>query len=822
MDLRICPRLLLACVIAGCVLGQSHADSLLPIPRIRMYDEPGHVIVEDFNGDGLPDLAAAARFSDELGTGYGRVDVFLTGRDGRFLEVAHYFAGSGTFDVAAGDVNSDGHLDLVAPNNYSSDISVFLGDGQGRFGEEIRSGSGDGDRPASVALGDFNEDGHLDVLLHHYAVGTPGGVQLMFGHGDGSFSPEILLDPGFSGFSVVAADFNEDQHLDFAYASGGVRVRLGRGDGTFAVARTIGSCGSVYSIAPFDLNSDGYVDIAVAHYGSNEVSVLFGQGNGTFEPGQCYLVGLSPRVVRSQDLDHDGSLDLIVAHFWSDTVSILKGLGNGQFAPAIDYYGLTEGNHDLAIADFNLDGHYDLVVLSFLANRLSLVKGSPGGSFRTPERLPSYRTLFVTEGDFNGDGLWDLVSVNHSVAGGAVFLGRGDGEFEPRIEYATEGAIGVAGAVGDLDGDDNEDLAVAQADSNAVSVLLGSGEGALGQPGSYGVGESPRSVVIADVNGDSLPDLVTANELSGDVSVLLGRGASGFSEEIRAGAGPTPVSVVVADFDEDGTLEVAVANRDANQLSVLRGSGDGTFPESMSHPVGEGPEFLAVGDLNDDTHADLVVANGSSRDLTVLLGRGDSTFEAPVNYDAAPFVPNGLTIADIDGDSILDLVVAEYGLSVYRGLGDGTFRPPLRFSDSGAFSVTVADFDRDKQPDVAVGGAGVSIHRNRCRDSMLRIGLGKSTVLWDPICVAESYNVYRGSLSDLLDSEGEGVPDDGYGSCLSGIDPDRTDAALDDDEPPPPGSGFFYLMAYVDVEGIEHGLGRGSSGEPRIPTDRCP
>src|SRR5262249_50912947 len=154
--------------------------------------------------------------------------------------------------------------------------------------------------------------------------------------------------------------------------------------------------------------------------------------------------------------------------------------------------------------------------------------------------------------------------------------------------------------------------------------------------------------------------------------------------------GTSPAALAVGDFNGDGTTDVVTANTGSNTLSVLLGKGDGTFQPALTIPVGHRPDAVAVADLTGNGVLDLVVADGGTApnytdsDFQVLLGNGDGTFQAPASYGAGMINPRGVTIADLNGDGIPDLAVADGGtflnntnaaVWVLLGKGDGTFQP---------------------------------------------------------------------------------------------------------------------------------------------------
>src|SRR6266436_5402770 len=169
----------------------------------------------------------------------------------------------------------------------------------------------------------------------------------------------------------------------------------------------------------------------------------------------------------------------------------------------------------------------------------------------------------------------------------------------------TAGYDPISVAVGDFNGDGVPDLVVADRVSNNVSVLLGNGDGTFQTPVAFATGTRPQSVAVGDFNGDGKLDLVVANEGSNNVSVLLGNGDGAFQAAQNFPAGTNPQSVAVGDFNGDGKLDLAVANEGSGDVSVLLGNGDGTFQAALAFAAGDIPQSVAVGDFNGDGKLDL-------------------------------------------------------------------------------------------------------------------------------------------------------------------------------------------------------------------------
>ena len=608
--------------------------------------------------------------------------------------------------VAIGDVNGDGKLDLLVANECASitggecigaAVSVLLGNGDGTFQVPVSYSLGEDSSAHSVAAGDVNGDGKLDLV-----VVTNSLVAVLLGNGDGTFQQPLSYGlGGYFALAVVVADVNGDGRPDLlvanlcadssCYTNGSVGVLLGNGDGTFQAAQTY-DAGDYYanSLAVADVNGDGKFDVLVST--SESVGVLLGNGDGTFQPASAYgQGGINANSVAIADVNRDGKPDLLVANECVSTsrcsngsVNVLLGNGDGTFQADLSYESAVGSSPvpSVVTADLNGDGNVDVLV----TNECDSYKGCPNGSVQ-------------------------------------VLLGRGDGKFQLPVSYSSGGSNAFSAAVGDVNGDGKPDIVVTnQCDSvgdctnGVVSVLLGNGDGTFRSPVSYSLGESGGYfVALGDVNGDGKLDIAVGT--SSAVTVLLGNGDGTFQPAVSySSGGYSALSVALADVNGDGRLDLLVANECANAtgctngvVAVLLGNGDGTFqPATAIDSGGSDSFYLAVGDVNGDGKLDLVVANtcadsscqqGGS--VSVLLGNGDGTFQTAVPI-ATPGRNSGaaIVLADFNGDGKLD-VASGRGDLLLLGNGDGTFQSPLELGAVG-FGIAVGDFNRNGRPDLAI------------------------------------------------------------------------------------------------------------------------
>jgi hypothetical protein len=332
--------------------------------------------------------------------------------------------------------------------------------------------------PYSIAVGDFNHDGKMDLAVAS-ACCPSGGVSVLLGKGDGTFRPAVNYLAGVSPVSVVAADFNHDGNLDLAVAnslSNYVSILLGNGDGTFRAGPQnppISTAAAFVTVG--DFNGDGRPDLVTL--GSNVINVMLGNGDGTFLNAVTTQPSFFVQTIGVGDFNRDGKLDLATAGTFgsSSSVNILLGNGDGTFQYGASYPGGIVPV-SIAVADFNSDHNLDLAIANSEGTGISVLLGNGDGTFQTAVVYAIPFTLWVTAADLNDDHKLDLVVANNLIgsSGLTVFLGNGDGTFQPGTLYPA-GIDANYVAVGDFNGDRKKDLVAADNRYNDVIVLLNTG-----------------------------------------------------------------------------------------------------------------------------------------------------------------------------------------------------------------------------------------------------------------------------------------------------------------------------------------------------------
>ncbi len=352
-------------------------------------------------------------------------------------------------------------------------------------------------------------------------------------------TPVLSVNVGAHPEGLAVGDFNEDGWLDIATSNSGsddISLVLGNGNGTFRSVYSFGVGKNPMFLATADLNRDGIMDLVVAEAGDDRVSVLLGQGKGVFDQPVPYRSGQGPTALSLGDVDGDDDLDMVVinsgrfGYYPPFSWSVLLNQGQGDFVLAQRFE--EQGQEGLfptgvSLADLNDDGLPDVTVTWSQPSwrkpngYVSVFRNQGRGRLTPWYTIPAGFTLSaVTQTDLDDDGTLDLLVASVFTDSVNVLLQLGPGRYT-KPAYLSVGFSPVGLACEDLDGDGNLDLIATNRTSQSLSVLLGRGDGSFQPSGQYAVGDVPAAMGIGDFDGDGLPDLVTANSGSDDVSVLL-------------------------------------------------------------------------------------------------------------------------------------------------------------------------------------------------------------------------------------------------------------------------------------------------------------
>ncbi len=366
-----------------------------------------------------------------------------------------------------------------------------------------------------------------------------------------------------------------------------------------------------------------------------------------------FASGTSPSCVNIGDLDHDGKPDLAITNGngLDVSASIFKNTslsGNISFAASVD---LATGasQQSVAVGDIDGDGKLDLAMVTFSTNTVSI-----------------FRNISVS-------GTLDETS------------------FAVKVDFET-GASPRSVAVGDLDGDGKLDLAVANRNSNTVSVFENTssvGIISFATKVDFATGSTPYSVSINDLDDDGKPEIVVSNRTNNTVSVLKNTSTIGtinYDPKVDFDTGTEPEMAVIGDLDGDDKPDLAVVNHNSNTVSVLMNTSSSgviditSFTSKVDFETGAGPRSLVIGDLDGNGKQDIVVTNDDDNSVSVFMNTSNvgaidvTSFAAKVDFETGTG-PQSLAIGDLDGDGKSDLVVGNnFSASLFRhALSDTEF-----------------------------------------------------------------------------------------------------------------------------------------------------
>jgi hypothetical protein len=630
-----------------------------------VFTTPVSTVVGDFNGDGKLDIAVVDRAS-----GGDVVRVFLGNGDGTLQAPTAINLGvsAAATQIVAADFNKDGHLDLAVSFQNQPAVDIILGNGNGTFHAPTVLALPTNNGGYGIAVGDFNGDGIPDIVA---TTPNIGGVSVFLGKGDGTFTgvnnpvsgtlPTATAAVPFGGGQPVAVgDFNKDGKLDVIVGLSGVNgaatvaVLLGNGDGTLQPEMLFGTVDNPSFVAVADFNGDGNLDWITNANLAFYLAIGLGRGDGTFLAARNFAVGSGAAAAGVADFNKDGKLDVVTANSGSGDNSILLGKGDGTFQPAVSLSvpGLTPV--DVVTGDFNNDGNPDFIVLNgnggFVApcygtsmNCLSVYLGKGDGTFQTPSVVSSGSSggVFMFVGDFNGDGKLDLAIAQNPTGPPtiAILLGNGDGTFKALTPFSTGGSSIALFAVADVNNDGKLDLIVTDYLKGQVQIFLGKGDGTFQAPSNIATGRYPGGVAVADFNGDGKLDILLTNELDNTLEFFSGNGDGTFNSGVLMPlpAGFPPANVIIAgDFNLDGKLDIAfdhagggrnLVNGISHGMSLMLGNGDGTFQAPQDYLVGRtaNPVLSRMGsivnnDFNGDGVPDVLVIDPENY-ITILLNQ---------------------------------------------------------------------------------------------------------------------------------------------------------------------------------------------------------
>ncbi len=726
---------------------------------------PRSVAVAKINGDNIPDIITANAAD-------GTVSVLLSDGAGAFHSQRSFAVGAGPMATDVADVNGDGIPDIITANYYDSSASVLLGDGLGSFVAQPTVSVGA--LPLALVLADVNGDGKSDVITTSPVLNT---VTVALGNGDGTFNSGTSTNgTGMRNTPYSAKLTNHDGSLDTVILdrAGNILFRKGlpgtaktfsppvsvngmlfnnqtkKTEELTARDLTVLRTATGWAIATADAIPDPNI-LATEHQFVYSVSLYeYAAASGKFQPTTAFTSTILPTRIAAADLVDptdivNGIEDLVVANSLDNSVTVAIPPPSGSSNPTWSTMTIPVGiaPSDIAFADVNGDGWLDIVVTDQASGDVTVLLNDASHSFKQIERFRAATGLFgldtssatvqvsslarsvsLAAGDFTGDGLNDVVVVNRGSHSFTVLPNDGNGGFRiPTAALTTSTSDGLAindqpGPVvaGHFRGPTMPlDLAILMVDRAEVWIFTNDGKGHFSHTSSAPAGTAPTGLSLDSVTGD----LLVGNQF-GDILRLIGNGDGTFHTIPFTGS-RAPLDV--QSLRGDGTPNVLIASQASNQIAIQDRSDTAHFAP-VQNLAGDPTSHMAPGDVK---WTRLEGANGLFD--AVVMGSGSNMVQVfhALGFDAAgqPILappldipvgsqPVGVTIQDINGDTIPDMLVANQGsndVSVLfggydsKGLWIATPGPRLKSSGNGPISTTLRDLNGDGILDLAITNA---------------------------------------------------------------------------------------------------------------------
>ncbi|MCP4537120.1 MAG: VCBS repeat-containing protein, partial [Chloroflexi bacterium] len=672
-------------------------------------DDTQEVALGDMDGDGHLDIVA--------GNSDGQNVIYMNDGSGAFPSSSVVLFGTGsdaTCSVALGDVDGDGDLDIAvgnaAPGIYHpiEQNIVYLNDGAAASFSASNFGTGS-DWTRDVTLGDVDGDGDLDIIVGNgdFRDGRQNAVYV--NDGDGNFDAGHLFGPGTdTTLGVAVGDLNGDNALDLVAGNEEQpnAVYLNDGGGTFAATDDLGGQ-SIQSVALGDMDGDGDLDVITGIWGQRD-AIYLNDGNGMLVGSSTSFPGSTTRSVAVGDMDNDGDLDVVIGSD-SGQNSIRRGNGDGTFSSFLWNFGTgIDTTRSVALGDLDDDGNLDIIVGNDTGQNAVYWHDGEGGFTSSYFGPVDPSTTSVAIGDVDGDLDLDIV-VGNALAQNAVYLNDGSRDLEDVFYFGTGSDNTRSVALGYVNGDSDLDIVVGNFSAQNV-VYLSDGVGGF-SPGNFGTGsDQTQSVAVDDVDGDGNLDIIAGNYGEQNTVYLNdGSGAIAGVQPFGTGSDNT-LSMALGDLSGDGDFDLVVGNWGEPGATYLN-DGSGTFAES-DHFMGRDTKTVALGDLNGDSYLDLVVGNHDDQNAIFLNAGGlpggtpgsflDSPSSASLFRTGSPEIKS-VAVGDVDDDGDLDIVAGNYYQNIlYLNDGNGIFDTARNFGPNSGLTESVALGDIDGDGDLDI------------------------------------------------------------------------------------------------------------------------
>jgi hypothetical protein len=675
-------------------------------------------ITADLNGDSIEDVVAPRNLNYDRGT----ISILFGDGVGGYGPPRSVESPVGVAKVAAGDINGDGRHDLVG-GLYLNQLRVWINEGDGVFSAPVLLTNHGTllEGLADIRIADFNGDQKNDVVALAETK-----VYILPGNGNGTFSAPTSTNWIGSNAHLAVGDLNGDGSSDVAMTRTGgsypweLGVILGSANGNVAISSRHELVGSPTGLLISDIDRNGANDIIVPatnYYQPPTVSdpyfvqPWFGGGNGSFSAGPRLPFPRAPQGAAVGDFNGDSRID--IAANLGVAIAIRNGAANGAFQSP-EFY-MSTGPTAIAAGDANRDSIRDLMILRGGGeSSVSVFSGGATGLDAPKSKLGGGN--LNASADMDSDGRADLVSAYRSSfpysAEVTVALTSVDGNLlQDQVVETLNGLESLD--VGDFNGDGVKDIVTAHSNNqaNKIGIHYGSGSGVLGTATPVTWSSNVKNVTVGDFNSDGRDDLfITDDTPKGIVLMNQGNGTFARVEGFVIHGIAFWIRSPKGDFNSDQKMDLVVLT--GTTLSIWLGNGDGSFILGGSSTNGY-LDYFVSGDLNGDGNLD-VVGFRPTDGLIRYFGDGQGGIQAVAPQPITASQTHSLMAADFNGDGSIDVALG--GDNIYGNLMIIASRPEAPYYAQIAYlsigglaagwpngipSLTAKDFNADGSLDIS-------------------------------------------------------------------------------------------------------------------------
>ncbi|MES2702142.1 MAG: FG-GAP-like repeat-containing protein [Bacteroidota bacterium] len=686
--------------------------------------QPRSGIICDADGDGKQDIVLVNQVSNTLSV-YRNIATAGTLATGSFAARVDAGTGSGPIKIKAADIDGDGKIDFVAANYNANAISLLRNQSSpGSITLATKVDFATANKPADLAIGDIDGDGKADITVGNDLSTVASIFRNIASSGTittSSLAARTDVTTGTDPNGIAVGDLDSDGKPDIATANSGSsnisvlkNVPLYLPPTVAAVSPSAANPGTSVTITGTNFNSTTANNIV--YFGATRASVTAATntsltatvpGGATYMPvsvlntastftgfaqnpflptfnNSGHLAGTlnfnakvdyssagAAYCVAVGDIDGDGKTDVAVGNEGVGSVSVFRNTSTSgavaaaSFATRADFTVDGTNSHNLGFADIDGDGKLDLVVLNYNRNTVSVLRNtSSSGSISFAARADfsaGATPLGLAFGDLDGDGKVDIAVANGGSATVSVLRNIAttgtitSASFAAKTDFATPAANNYRVAIADINADGKPEVIVTTYLSNSVSVfpnLSSSGSftsSSLGTRADFATGSGPIGLAIADVDGSGQQDIIVANNVSTSISVYRNLGAGtvstgSFAAKVDFTTAAAPYHVTAGDIDGNGKVDIVVANNSAASVSVFRNTATSgsittsSLASKVDFTCGGSPQYVSVADIDGDSQSDIVVANAGGSTVSVI--RNSPLLFPPTVTSLSPYIAN--------------------------------------------------------------------------------------------------------------------------------------------------------------------------------------